>query len=97
MYARVTTSMAQPGKMDEAVQIVQESIVPVMKQQQGFKGYLLIADANTNKSISITLWDTEADMTTGESSGYYREQIAKVASVLTGSPTMEHFEVRIQA
>jgi heme-degrading monooxygenase HmoA len=88
--------MGQPGKLDEAVQTVQESIVPVMKQQTGFKGYLLLADPNTNKSLSITIWDTEADMTTGEGSGYYREQIAKVASLLAGPPTMEHFEVRVQ-
>ena len=96
MYARVTSVMVQPGKMDESVQTIQDSVVPVMKQQKGFKGYLLLTDSNTNKATAVTLWETEADMVTGENSGFYREQIAKIAKLIAGPPTTEHFAVRDQ-
>jgi hypothetical protein len=48
MYVRVTTLQWQIGKkietMDEAIRIVEESIVPAAKQQTGFKGFLTLLD-----------------------------------------------------
>ncbi len=58
MYARVTTLQWQIGKkveaMDEAIQIVKESIVPVSKQQPGFKGFLTLLDRKGGKVILLT-------------------------------------------
>jgi len=96
MHARVSTVQIQPGKTDEAISIYRDSVVPVGKQQKGFKGALLLADPNTGKAISVTLWETEADMKAGETSGYYQEQIAKFASVFAGPPVGEHYEVSVQ-
>ena len=96
MYARVTVGLAQADKLSESLDLVKNSVVPAMKQQKGFAGYLALSDPNTNKIISITLWETEADMTAGETSGYYREQTAKMAGLLAGTPTREHFEVSIK-
>ena len=39
------------------------------------------------------MWDTRDDMLAGEASGYYQEQLAKFAPLLTGEPVREHFEV----
>lgn len=96
MHARVVTVQIQPGKTDEAISIYRDSVVPVGKQQKGFKGALLLADSNTSKAISVTLWETEADMKAGETSGYYQEQIAKFAGVFAGPPVGEHYEVSVQ-
>jgi len=98
MYARVTITQLQPGKTEEAVSIFRDSIVPAAKQQQGFKGALLLTDPNPNavKGITITLWETEADMSTGETSGYYQEQLAKVASLVAAPPVREAYEVSVQ-
>jgi heme-degrading monooxygenase HmoA len=96
MYARVTTAIAKPDKFDEVLKIIRDSILPAAKKQKGFKGFYDLADRNTGKGILIVLWDSEADMKAGESSGYYREQVAKVASLLVGAPTMERFEVSVQ-
>lgn len=92
MKARVVTVQAQPGKLNEMAKIYQDSVVPAGKKQKGFKGAVLLTDANGGKGISITLWETEADMTAGESSGYYQEQIAKMAPFLSATPVREHYE-----
>ena len=97
MHARVVMSQAQPGKQDEALAIVRDSIVPAARQQKGFKSYLGLTDRSTGKNITISLWETEEDMTSGEASGYYQEQIDKVAPILAGPPTTEHYEVTVQA
>ena len=48
MHARVVTNQLKPGKMDEWVTIVRDSIVPAARQQKGFKGFVMLKDPNTN-------------------------------------------------
>jgi heme-degrading monooxygenase HmoA len=95
MYARVTTVQAQPGKADELVQFVRETVLPIAKQQHGFSGMFILADPANNKGMAITMWETEADMAAGEASdGYYTQQLAKAARYLAAPPVRETYEVR---
>ncbi|MEO8249511.1 MAG: antibiotic biosynthesis monooxygenase [Burkholderiales bacterium] len=97
MKARVVTVKAQPGKMDEMTAIYKDSVVPAGKKQTGFKGAMLLTDADGSKGISITLWETEADMTAGETNGYYQEQIGKMKPLMSEPPVLEHCDVSVQA
>ena len=97
MYARVSIAQSQPGKADEVIRIHRDSVVPAAKQQKGFKGLYLLHDRKTGKGITITLWETEADMTAGETSGFYQQQVAKFKDVLSAPPVREAYEVSVQA
>lgn len=97
MYARAVTVQVQPGRIEEAIGIYGNSVVPAAKEQPGFKSCSLLVDRSTGKGISLILWETEADMQAGETSGYLREQIAKVAPTFAGPPSTERFEVAVQA
>ena len=96
MNARVTTVQFRPDKMDEAIGIYRDSVTPAAQQQMGFKGLLMLTDRNTGKGISIALWETEADMTAGESSGYFQQQLAKFKDILSAPPVREQYEVSVQ-
>ena len=96
MHARVVLTQLQPGKTDESIRIYRDSVVPAAKKQKGFKGGLLLTDRNTGKGISVSLWDTEADMKASETSGYYQQQIGKFAGILAGPPVRETYEVSVQ-
>ena len=68
------------------------------RAQKGFQGAYLMTDAASGKALSITVWESEADMLAGESSGgHYNEQIAKFASVFAGTPSLEHYELSVEA
>jgi heme-degrading monooxygenase HmoA len=95
MHARVTIATAQPGKADDVIKVVRDSILPAAKKQKGFKGLFDLIDRKTGKGMVITMWNTEAEMTAGESSGFYREQVAKAAPFLAGAPTLERYEVSV--
>jgi len=97
MYARVTIVQIQPGRMDEAIRIYRDSVVPAAKQQKGSKGTYLLTDRKTGKGISVTLWETEADMTAGESSGYFQQQLVKFKDIFGAPPVREQYEVSVQA
>ena len=94
-YARMLTATALPGKTDEGVQIVRDSVLPVTRQQPGYKGYLSLTDRASRKVISISLWETEADLNASER-GYLQEQLGKVAHVLATQPVREVYEVIAQ-
>ncbi len=97
MNARVVTVQSKPDKVEEAVSLWRDEVLPIAKQQQGFKGVLLLLDRGTGKTISISLWESEADMKAGESSGYFQAQLAKFVPLFAGQPAREHYEVGLQA
>jgi heme-degrading monooxygenase HmoA len=96
MYARMVTISIDPERMEEVVKIYRESIYPAGKEQPGHAGGLFLTDAASGKAVSISLWESEADMFGGETSDYLKEQIAKVASAFTAAPVTEHFVVSMQ-
>jgi heme-degrading monooxygenase HmoA len=95
MNARVTLVQISPGKLDEAIGVYRDSVAPAAKQQQGCSGVYLLTDRETGKGISITLWETEAAMTMGESSGYYQQQLAKFKGIFGAPPVREAYEVSV--
>ncbi len=97
MYARVLFAQLRPEQTDETIQLYRESVVPEQRKQHGFKGVVLLNDRATGKGISITFWDTEADLkASDEVSQYYQEQLAKFATYFTAPPVREAYEVSIQ-
>lgn len=98
MYARVTTIQMSPYRMDEAINLIREQIVPAAQQQDGFRGYLMLVDRGTGKTVVITTWEQEGDrQVTGANSGYYRDAIGKVVPFLTDAPQIEDLEIAVQA
>ena len=95
MHARVTRSRVAQTNVDDAVRIVDGSIVPAAKEQAGFRGLLHLVDPGKGEGITISLWGSEDDMRAGESGPYYREQIAKVRPLLAGEPETGAFEVAV--
>ena len=94
MHAGVNYVQVQPGKMDEAVSIWQNSVLPASRLQKGFKGALMLTDHSTSKVIMIGLWETEADVpATNETASFYQEQVAKLAGVIAGPPVRDVYEI----
>ena len=97
MYARVTTIQISPYRLEEAIGVLREQVVPTIQQQNGFKGYLMLVDRGTGNSINITLWEEEEDrQVSGPNSEYYRNSIGKLVPFLTDTPLTEDLELVIQ-
>ena len=96
MHARLTFVQVDPDKLEETTAIFRDSVVPAAKQQFGFERGYLLADRATGKGVAITLWASEADMKSGEGSGYYQQQLAKFAPLFKGPPVREVYEVEVQ-
>jgi len=96
MYARVLTAQAKPGQTDELIRIINDSVIPAVKREIGFKGLLLLNEHATRKGISITLWETPVDLKASQTSAYLQQQLDKVAPLLAEPPVVGVYEVSIQ-
>jgi hypothetical protein len=54
-------------------------------------------DRNAGRVVSLSLWETEADLRANETSGCLREQAAKIAPLLGTPHIVERYEVGAQA
>ena len=97
MVARVTIIEVQPGKMDEVTGIWRDLMEQGAKPQTGFEDGWLLFDSNTSKCISMSLWETEGDLTAFETGDIYKQKLAEVAGLLVARPVAERYEVRAQA
>jgi heme-degrading monooxygenase HmoA len=60
--ARLTRFTVQPGRFDERLRFSREQTFPAVRQLPGNQGGLLLADATTAQTISISLWRSAADL-----------------------------------
>ena len=95
MHARVILGRVKLNKQEEAIRIYKEHVMPATKEQKGFKSINLLTDPDTNKFISITIWETENDMKAGETDGYLQQQLNKISPLFVGPPSIQHFVVAV--
>ena len=95
MYARLVTTYVRKGKLDEALKLFEESVIPEGKAQEGYFGIYLLTNKETGKIVSITLWDTKEDARANEESGYFQRQVEKFNDVVTETPVKEEYDVSI--
>ena len=79
MYARTLIRQTKPGAMEEAIAEYRNNVLAAANECRGFKGLIGLIDRGTGKFLSITLWETEADMLAGERSLYLQQQIDRMA------------------
>ena len=96
MFARVTITQTKMDKIDGAIKLYKDGVVPAAKSQKGYRGIYLFTDRKTGKGYSISLWENEADAINNEKSGYYKEQVGKFADYFSASPVQEGYEVTVK-
>src|SRR5713101_5810920 len=62
MYTRVVRLKGDPSKVDEAVQLWTQEILPLLKKQPGFTGATLLGNRKTGEGLSVSYWESEAAM-----------------------------------
>jgi quinol monooxygenase YgiN len=71
MYARVVTNKLQSGKADDWLDLLRDAVVPSLKEQRGFHGFVAVVDRASDRSIGYSVWETQEDMIASETSGNY--------------------------
>jgi heme-degrading monooxygenase HmoA len=82
-YCRVVRLKGDPTKVDEAIRLWTQDILPMLKKQKGFGGATLVGNRKTGDGLSVSYWESEATMK--EARGHVRPEALKVMSKTGGS------------
>ncbi len=94
MDACVTPSrLADPSKREAARRLIDEQVVPALRQMPGFRGYLALGTQATGRSLAITLWETQEQAETFRSTEGVRELLAKAGEQYFTFVAPETYEV----
>ncbi len=93
MYSRVVHLQVRPEQIEKAIKVYRDQTLPAAEMQPGFKAAFLLTDAASGRAISVSLWESETALKTGETSGYFEQQIGRLTALLTAPPRREVFEV----
>jgi heme-degrading monooxygenase HmoA len=95
MFARINSAQTETGKLAGLVEWA-EGQLPAAREAPGFKGFYLLADRQSGKLVTISLWDSDDDLRQFEAQG---AQLRKTASSELGfAPTpIDVYEVVLQA
>jgi quinol monooxygenase YgiN len=92
MYTRLFYGAVQPGKADEAWQVLNEFAQRV-KQQKGCVLNQVLQ--NGNEIVGITSWETQEDLAAYADSELARELFTRITPLFMGRPTARSYEVRL--
>ena len=60
MYARlVEFSGAGTDKRDQIVTIVQETVIPMLREYDGYAGYVTLFDGDNDRAKAVLLWESK--------------------------------------
>ena len=95
MFARVSTFQGPPEQTAEGIRVAREQILPAARLMDGFRGIYLLYDRESGKSLSITLWETEADMQASEEAA---SRVRAESAETSGEQVVgvERYEVALQ-
>ena len=96
MYARVLIMKVEIDRLDEASMLFKESVIPLCKDQKGYKGAYFLVDRKTGKCNVITIWDSEEDMMATEQSRFFQEQLVKFRRFFPPNPIREAYEIVVE-
>jgi heme-degrading monooxygenase HmoA len=55
--------------MDEGLSQVREHVLPLLQQQDGFKGFIALGNRQSGELIGVSFWDSEKAMQDSEELG----------------------------
>jgi heme-degrading monooxygenase HmoA len=94
MYVRMTFFKLREGRMQELRDLYNKEVVSAHKSHKGMRFvHLLESLDNKDEGISITAWDTKADVEAYEKSGDYEKLVAKFKHMYAEEPLLKSFEV----
>ena len=94
MYVRMTFFRLRQGKMQELRDLYNKEVVSAHKGHKGIRFvHLLESLDNKDEGISLTAWDTRADLEAYEKSGEYERLVAKFKNMYAEEPLLKSYEV----
>jgi len=97
MFARVTQLAVRPERLQQGQREIEEHLVPAVRMQPGYSGGLILANEESGKVLTVSLWENEQQMhATDEAAHWFRVFGAEaVEGTVTDVETYEVYRARL--
>ena len=95
MHARHTTLQLSAAKIDDAVRQLEQEQLPKFREQDGYKGFTVLADRATGMVVGITFWESEEALRASEELASQARGQASETGEAGGEPDVAQLEVLI--
>jgi hypothetical protein len=82
VYARVHVLKMTPEQADEGLQIVQDNLLPWLRDSSGYRGLVRLFDRDGGKTFVITLWADKESLRASTEAG---DRLAELTSENVGA------------
>jgi heme-degrading monooxygenase HmoA len=90
----MTFFKVKDGKMDALRDLYNQEVIPAHKGHKGNRFVHLLEDLDDERAgVSVTAWDTKADVDSYEKSGDYDRLVSMFNEMYADEPTLKSFEV----
>ncbi len=97
MYTRINSFQLDPANVEAALKIWEDHVAVIWRQQKGYvRGYAL-ANSQSGKGVSVTVWESKEDSDAYSSKGAYATALAPLMSYFIGTPTAEGYDIEKEA
>jgi hypothetical protein len=92
MYARNVTLNLKPNSTSDFTKTLELEILPLLRNQTGFKDEITFVGPNGKNALAISLWDRK-ESADAYSRDTYPQVLKGLAKVIDGTPQVQSFEV----
>jgi len=85
MFARKISIRLKPNTLAEFNQKFEHDVIPLLRQQPGFKDEITLAAPGSQDVLAISLWDTKQNAEAWDSNAY-KDVLKMLANVIEGTP-----------
>ena len=82
MFARVHVLQTTPEQSDQGLEIVQDQLLPWLRDASGYRGLIRLLDRENGKTLVISLWSDEEALAASTEAG---ARFAELTSEATGA------------
>ena len=93
MYARTVTVETAPERLDDLRATVEREVLPVLRQQSGFRGATFMVDRSKGRFVGLSYFDSTEDLLRSEQELVEVRQ--RVSSTAQAQPVVDFYEVLI--
>ena len=93
MFARSTTIMGDPARLDDGIAYVRDDVLPMITTMDGCVGLSMMVDRDSGQCIVTSSWDSTEAM---QASDLHLAPIrARAGEIVLGTPHIEEWEVAV--
>lgn len=93
VVSMTVTKLKPDISVDDAREIYDNSVIPVVKGEKGFIGGWLMISEDNDEGIAVALWESKEDAVAFEKGGLYQEQVKKFLPFIKSMEGRKYYNV----